>query len=227
MTGVKGIMTNRNWGRLVLLAILFLLSSSAGAQTAKEWRDSLLQLNKMIEQQPQSVDLRLRKAAVNIELNQWEYAVEEYGRVLMIDTTNIAAHFFRAYANNRLRRYDMARADYLHVLRIVPRHFNARLSLALTLQTMGKLNDAIDQFNLLVDIHPDSAVAYAARADLERRMKQYDPALYDIDKALSLKPTDLEFMLAKHRLLVLMKRDEEASALQRKLKALGVNVEVK
>jgi len=225
MTGVKGSVNYRNRWRLLGLAILLLLPSMAGAQTAKEWRDSLLQLNKMIEQQPQSVDLRLRKAAVNIELNQWEYAVEEYGRVLQIDTTNIAAHFFRAYANNRLRRYDMARADYLHVLRIVPRHFNARLSLALTLQTMGKLNDAIDQLNLLVDIHPDSAVAYAARADIERRQQQYEVALYDIDKALSLKSSDIEFMLAKHRILVLLKRDEEARALRQKLKGMGVEMD--
>ncbi|MCR4603018.1 MAG: tetratricopeptide repeat protein [Prevotella sp.] len=225
MTRGTWLTTNGNRWRLFGLAFLFLSSSIAGAQTNKEWRDSLQHLNKLIEQQPQSVDLRLRKAAVNIELSQWEYAVEEYGRVLQIDTSNIAAHFFRAYVNNRLRRYDMARADYINVLRSVPRHFNARLSLALTLQTMGKFNEAIDQLNILIDIHPDSAVAYAARADIERRQQQYEVALYDIDKALCLKPANIEFLLAKHYILTLLKRDEEAYALSRKLKDMGVEVE--
>ena len=49
------------------------------AQTPEQWRDSLTVLSKAIVQHPQSIDLRLKKAAVNIELSQWDYAVEEYG----------------------------------------------------------------------------------------------------------------------------------------------------
>ena len=58
---------------------------------AQEWRDSLATLNRLIDNNPRSTDLRLKKAAVNIELGQWEYAVEEYGRVLQLDKKNLAA----------------------------------------------------------------------------------------------------------------------------------------
>ena len=72
--------------RIALFTLLLLLGTAAlHAQTARQWRDSLTALNRLIDNQPQSTDLRLKKAAVNIELEQWEYAIEEYGRVLGID----------------------------------------------------------------------------------------------------------------------------------------------
>ena len=70
---------------VVILITYHLSLITSFAQTAQQWRDSLAVLNRMIELQPKSTDLRLRKAAVNIELNQWEYAVEEYGRVFCLN----------------------------------------------------------------------------------------------------------------------------------------------
>ena len=86
----------------------------------EQWRDSLTVLSRAITQNPQSVDLRLRKAAVNLELSQWDYAVDEYGRVLELDAKNLTALFFRAYAHNQLRHYDQAVADYDKLLSLVP-----------------------------------------------------------------------------------------------------------
>ena len=102
--------------RLTIIIAVIGVVVAAHAQTAHQWRDSLAVLNRLIEQQPRSTDLRLRKAAVNIELEQWEYAVEEYGRVLAIDDHNPAALFFRAYANVHLRQYAMLPVRLLRCL---------------------------------------------------------------------------------------------------------------
>ena len=83
----------------LLLGILLTVAMPVKAQTTRQWRDSLAVLNRLIEQQPSSTDLRLKKAAVNIELEQWEYAIEEYGNVLRLDSKNLAALYYRAYAN--------------------------------------------------------------------------------------------------------------------------------
>ena len=113
--------------KLLLCAMLALLSLSASAQTRQEWRDSLTRLNDSIRLKPYDTDLRLRKAAVNIELEQWDYAAEEYGRVLRLDPKNLAALYYRAYVNTTLRRYDLAKNDYETFLTIVPKHFEAQL----------------------------------------------------------------------------------------------------
>ena len=208
---------------LVLSFIIFHLSfSPAGAQSPREWRDSLAVLNKMIAAQPQSTDLRLKKAAVNIELQQWEYAVEEYGRVLELDSKNPAALYFRAYCYNHLRRYDMARADYERFLQIVPRHFDAQLGLAMTKRYLGKTLETQDELNRLVALYPDSALAYAARADFEQEQKQYDLALYDWDEALRLRPGQQDFLLSKYNVLWSMKRYDEARHLQDELLKAGM-----
>ena len=190
--------------------MLALLSLSASAQTRQEWRDSLTRLNDSIRLKPYDTDLRLRKAAVNIELEQWDYAAEEYGRVLRIDPKNLAALYYRAYVNTTLRRYDLAKSDYETFLTIVPKHFEAQLGLAMIKRKLEHSADALDELNRLVQAFPDSALSYAARAGYEAELKQYDLALYDWDEALKRAPRNKEYQVSKVDVLIAMKRYDEA-----------------
>ena len=196
--------------KLLLSAMLALLSLSASAQTRQEWRDSLTRLNDSIRLKPYDTDLRLRKAAVNIELEQWDYAAEEYGRVLRIDPKNLAALYYRAYVNTTLRRYDLAKSDYETFLTIVPKHFEAQLGLAMIKRKLEHSADALDELNRLVQAFPDSALSYAARAGYEAELRQYDLALYDWDEALKRAPRNKEYQVSKVDVLIAMKRYDEA-----------------
>ncbi len=217
-------MALRRIGRLLGLSLLIchLSFGVALAQSSSAWRDSLAVLNKAITANPQSTDLRLRKAAVNIELEQWDYAIEEYGRVLGIDANNLPALYYRAFAHNHLRHYDMARADYERFLQLLPRHFEARLGLAMTMRRQGKTRDVTDELNRLVQMFPDSAVAYAVRADFEQEQAQYDLALYDWDEALRLANGRQEYQLGKYGVLWAMRRYDEARRLGEQLLEAGV-----
>ncbi len=217
-------MALRRIGRLLGLSLLIchLSFSSALAQSSSAWRDSLSVLNKAITANPQSTDLRLRKAAVNIELQQWDYAIEEYGRVLSIDANSLPALYYRAFAHNHLRHYDMARADYERFLQLLPRHFEARMGLAMTMRRQGKTRDVTDELNRLVQMFPDSAVAYAVRADFEQEQAQYDLALYDWDEALRLANGRQEYQLGKYGVLWAMRRYDEARRLGEQLLEAGV-----
>ena len=180
------------------------------AQTSRQWRDSLTVLNRQIELNPRSTDLRLHKAAVNIELGQWEYAVEEYGQVLRIDPQNLAALYYRAYANAHLRQFQLARSDYQSFLQLSPLHMEARLGLAMVCEKMGRRTDALDQYNQLVEMFRDSAVCYAARAAYETILDMTDAALYDWDKAIRLQPTNADYVVTKVELLFRLERKDEA-----------------
>ncbi len=199
-----------SYERLLSVCLLFLLAGHAEAQTS--WRDSLTVLNREIALSPRSTDLRLKKAAVNIELGQWDYAIDEYGRVLDIDPECLAALYFRAYAHTHENHLDLARRDYEHFLSIVPRHFEARLGLAMVKQKMGRRQETFDELTLLVEQHPDSALAYVARAGFEVEMKQYEAALFDWDKAIALRPDDADLVASKVDVLLTMKRNAEAAA---------------
>ena len=194
-----------------LFCILFCLSlSHAGAQTRKEWRDSLEVLSASLKKDPNNIDLRLRKAEADIQLEQWDYALAEYGRILRADEKNLAALFFRAYVHEKQHHYGQAKADYDAFLAIEPLHLEARLGLAHVLQKMGRKQDTTDELNHIVQMFPDSAVAYAARAAFETEQQQYDVAVYDWGEAVRLKPDNVDYTISKVDVLLRLGRKREA-----------------
>ena len=203
-------------GKLCACLVIIIINSSlliinpASAQTRQQWRDSLEVLNAQIAKDPQNLHLHLLKAEANINLEQWDYALAEYGKILHTDEKNLAALYFRAYVHIQQHHFDLARVDYETFLRLQPTHFEARLGLAHVLQKMGRKTDTFDELTRLVQMFPDSADAYAARAAFETEQKQYDIALYDWDEAIRLKPLNSGFVVSKADILITLYRKDEA-----------------
>ncbi len=196
--------------RYFLFVLFYLSVITAVAQSRQEWRDSLETLSASLKQDPDNIDLRLRKAEADIQLERWDYALAEYGRILRADEKNLAALYFRAYVHERQKHYDLARVDYESFLAIQPLHLEARLGLAHILQKMGRRSDAMDVLNQIVQMFPDSADAYAARAAFETKYLQYELALYDWNEAIRLRPDNEGFVISKVDLLIRLKRKKEA-----------------
>lgn len=204
---------------ILFLSNLFLLCAAlANAQnfsqqpsyTRQQLRDSLNAASKELSFHPDSIDLRLRKASWNIQLEQWQYARDEYDYVLQRNPDNIAALFYRAFVNEKQKRYSFARLDYEHLLYLVPGNFEAGLGLALLNDKDCRYTDAMNQINLLVSQYPDNAVAYAARGGMEVQRKMYIPAEYDYGKAIELDPQNSDYRLNRANVRLLLKRKEDA-----------------
>ena len=176
-----------------LVLLLVAIQSQLTVKAQVNWRDSLNAINKQIAESAWSTDLHLRKAAVNMELKQWQYAVDEYALILQREPKNPAALFYRAYANTHLRRFDLSRNDLNDLLAIVPTHFEARLSLSVVLQQLGRKQEALDML-----------------ANLERQLKQDDVALYDWERAEQLAPRDPTYVVSHVDLLLVLGRNREA-----------------
>lgn len=200
--------------KLKYLCILTLLLSVAdiSAQTLKQWRDSLNVINKQISAQPGNMGLLLQKAAVNLQLAEWEDAAEVCNIILRQDTASLPALYYRAYANNNMRRYNLAKNDYSDFLKLSPGNMQARLGLAYTYTQLKDNKKAMDEMNLLVEMFPDSSIVYATRADLEKEIKLYDAALYDINEAISRDPGNKDLIVSRAEILILAGRKKEAKA---------------
>lgn len=196
--------------KCLMLALLLVVTHSQQTVKAQNWRDTLSVLNRQIAKSSWSTDLHLRKANANLQLAQWQYAVDEYTLILQHDTQNPAALFYRAYANTHLRRFQLSKNDLTLLLSLFPRHYEARLSLAIVLEQLGQRQEALDQLNQTIEQHADSASAYAARANMERRMKQDEAALYDWQRAEQLSPRDPLFVVSHVDLLLVLERRKEA-----------------
>ena len=208
---------------LLLLSVAVTQQQTVLAQTNQDWRDSLNVLNQQIAQSPYNVDLHLRKAAVNLELQQWEFAVDEYKLILRNDDKNLTALFYRAYAYIHLRRYDLAKNDYNDILLEKPTHMEARLGLSYVYQLMGKRNDALDLLNIVVEQHPDSVAGFVARASLETDMQRYEAALYDWEEATKRDPDNTDYQLSYIDVLIRLGRNDAARRELDKLSGRGVN----
>ncbi len=208
--------------RIVLFAVLWLVVLCGQAQDKQSLRDSLAAATEALAYHPDSVDLRLKKAAWNVELEQWQYAKDDYDRVLRKEPDNVAALYYRAFVNEKLGRYNFARLDYQNLIRLVPGNFEIQLGYALLNQKDHHYTEAMDQMNLLVSQYPDSALAYAARAGMEVERGQYELASYDYEEAILRDGTNTDYILAHADVLITLGRKEKARKQLDRLVALGV-----
>ena len=176
----------------IFLFVAFVFCLSVNAQTQQQWKDSISVLSKKIDQNPKSLELRMRKAECNIALEQWKYALDEYSNILDLYPTHIGALYFRAFVNNKLRRYSFARADYEQVLKYEPDHKSALTGLIFNNIEEKRLPDAYDQANHLVELYKDDAASYATRAQVEEAMEKLSLAIDDISSAIDMTAAKLD-----------------------------------
>ena len=196
---------------------------TASAQDTQHLREQLKTANELLSYFPDSVDLRLRKAALNIELKEWEYAKNEYDYILDRYPDNISALFYRAYVNEKLFRYAFARLDYEYLLSLVPGNMEAQLGLALLNQKDKRYTEAMDMMNRLIEEHPKTAMLYAARGNMERERGMYSLAEYDYTIAMELAPKNTDYIVNRADVRILQGLKKEALSDLKLLEQKGIN----
>ncbi len=196
--------------RIYIIAIVLLYPLYAGAQAQQDLRDSLAVAAERLAYHPDSIDLRLKKAGWNVQLEQWDYAKDEYDYVLKLDKKNISALYFRAFVNTKLGRYNFARLDYETLLTLVPGNFEAQLGLALLNEKDQHYTEALDMLNSLCENFPKRAEAFAARAGVELDHKMLTPAEFDYTQAVDLEPNNVDYRLARVDVRIRLGQKEQA-----------------
>lgn len=211
-----------NKKRYMFAFSVLLCGLSLHAQSNQSLRDSLAHATEILSYAPDSIDLRLKKAAWNIQLEQWDYAKDDLDKVLYLNNTNIAGLFYRAFVNEKLKRYNFARLDYQNLLVLVPGNFQAQLGLALLNEKDKHYTEAYDGINSLIEQYPDSATAYAARGGMEKERKMMELAEYDYQKATELDDGNRDYLINHVDILITLGRKNEAFVDLERLKKLGM-----
>ena len=71
--------------RKYILIGMLLFALGISAQSKQQLREELKEAADALSFHPDSLDLRLKKAALNMQLEQWEYAKDEYDYVIRRD----------------------------------------------------------------------------------------------------------------------------------------------
>lgn len=205
----------------ILITLFAVCAAMPAASQRNPLRDSLSQAIRLMEEYPDSVDLRLKKAGWNMQLMEWQYAKDEYDVILRRHPGNVTALFFRAYANERLGRYNFARLDYQNLLALVPGDFHASLGLALLNQKDHHYTEALDGINRLVEAYPDSAVAYAVRGGMEKERGSLELAEDDYEQAWRRDRHTTDYLINLIDVRIRMGKREEALDNLHELERLG------
>ena len=106
---------------MLLFAAVFAVTA-ARAQTQQQWRDSLRVVNGLIELHPDSVGLQLDKAAVCLQLHEWEDAKarSDYADFLRMAPDNMEARFGLAYTYSRMGRSQEALDELNNLVEMYP-----------------------------------------------------------------------------------------------------------
>ena len=168
------------------------------------------------------MDLRLKRASWYLLLEKWNSAKDDYDLILAHYPNNVAALFFRAYANERLGRYGFARQDYNNLLKLVPGHFEAQLGLILLNQKDKHYTEAMDGINGLIEQYPTSAVAYAARAGMEEERGLLILAEYDYTQAIMRDPNNTDYIIQRIEVYRKQKKYEQAKRDAALLRKMGI-----
>lgn len=204
--------------RNILLSISLLLSLSAYSQQ-KEEGVGVSTLSPTPSQEETVVDdpyagltmeQRFSKAADYMEDDKWQAAKDVYDNILHISPDNFRALYFRAYANERLFHYGLARADYDAILQKEPENYRALTGRAILNEKDSHHTDALDDANLLVEQYPDSVGAWVVRANIEEQQGHLSLAEFDYLQAYQLNPSKKEYILQAIDLQLRQKKKEDA-----------------
>ena len=143
-----------------------LLFSNLGIiqQRRQQYEQALESYTLALNIAPRAVPVLLNRAALYLELGKEDLARIDYSLVLDMDKDNQEALLMGAYAYMQQRNYKSARADYEHLLKIVPQSYNGQLGLAMLEQKEKKYEAALSILNsMLAGKEVSSAVLTASQ----------------------------------------------------------------
>ena len=94
---------------------------------------------------PHVLPLRMSRAKLYMKLGNKEKALVDYSDILDWKTDEQEALFMRAYIYTEQRLYKKARADYEALLKLNPRHEEARIGLVLLNEKDNRSREAMEQ----------------------------------------------------------------------------------
>lgn len=116
-----------------------------------------------------AMDLLLRRGQDALEDGAPEVAVEHFSALVDHAPDFSEGYYGRASSYYLLGLTGPALDDIRRVLVINPRHFEAMRGLALIMEELGRQDDALELYRMILDIHPNATEAqmFAERLELE------------------------------------------------------------
>lgn len=149
---------------------------------------SIAACSAVLAQRPNDERALSTRGILHYYKGQDDQAIADLTRAIAIEPKNSASWFNRGRSHEAKGHYDLAVQDYTHALTIGPQHQVGlvRVYRARAFQKAGKLDDAIADYNAVIEQSPHEADVYNSRARL-----YLQKAVADYERALKIRPKAL------------------------------------
>jgi tetratricopeptide (TPR) repeat protein len=149
---------------------------------------------KAVELMPQSAVPFNGRGMAHAELKRYHAAVRDLSRAISLNAKYVAAYRHRADAYFALGMYREAIADATEVFTLAPELSDPNLLMLRGQAYVAdkKLNQALDDFNKLIELKPDLVDAYIERGMVFAAVRRYDDAIGDLNRAIELDPRNVK-----------------------------------
>ena len=144
-----------------------------------------------LKQNPELHHTRMARAVVAVQLRHFSEAKSDCDALLTLTPTKeerMRLLFVRATALMGLRLNKEARKDLETLCFLDPKNENAPVMLALSLHDEGRSQEAIEQLNRHLSVHPENVEAYALRGAIYEAQNLNELAALDYDEAIKRSP---------------------------------------
>ncbi|MDE6860827.1 MAG: tetratricopeptide repeat protein [Duncaniella sp.] len=201
-----------------------LLLSNLGMIRFNLGKDSLavVTLSEAHEMAPVSVTILSNRAKVLAAIGEDEWAYEDYGKIIELDTTYISARLQHGLLAMRMRDFNTAKRDFQYLETYFPETDETNIAMATFKSLLGEYAEAIPYYNRIL-VTTKEPEYYGARAYCFLMTDKLQEASDDIAAALELAPDDGELYLYRAALNKMRFRPADASADARHAIDLGVD----
>jgi len=113
-----------------------------------------------IQPNPNDLNKYYNRGNVYRHMGKYEQAIEEYNRVIELDSEYTNAYFFRGIIHWNLGKYEQALEDYDRVIQINPKHAVAYNNRGDSYLKLGQYEQAIENYEQAIQLDPEFAHAY-------------------------------------------------------------------
>lgn len=206
-----------NPGNLLLMNNLGMVQYNMG-----EDQQALITLTDAIVQAPASVTLLLNRAKILTANEKDTEALDDYNRVIKLDSTNTAARLNHGLISLRNKKFRDARTDFEYLDTHYPAAEDTQVGMATYLSTVGQYEKAIPYYTRLIEDFKLTDF-HGARAYCNIMTERLSEAAEDLATAIALNPADGELYLYRAALNKMRFRPEDAKADALKAVELGIS----
>ena len=190
--------------------IIALMNRGLAYFDLEKYQEAISDFEQVINIDPNHTPAYYHRGVTYYELGDYERAITDYNKTINIEPNDIKAYDKRANTYRELGKYEEAIADYDQVISIDPSYIVAyikrreKVHRYLKDSDMNKINfyhsrgldsyknrdyyGAISDFEQIIGIHPNDALAYNNRGRCFFKLGKYQEALNDYNQAISIDP---------------------------------------